>query len=147
MKKKKKLLQSKKTATVDDTSGSTENPAQRAARLRNEALKLVRVNVMCMNPSKKEWDGEIISVSNRFIGTVKKFVKFNTEDGYHIPQAILNVLEARQFQTFVTKTNDKGMKYREGKLVPEFNIQKLPALTQEELDELARKQAAADGKL
>lgn len=126
---------------------TNESASKRAARKRAEATKLVRVNVTCMNPNKKEWDGEIISVSNRVIGTVKKFVKFNTENGYHIPQVILNVLKSRQFQTFVTKTNDRGMKYREGKLVREFGIEYLEPLTQKELEELKNKQAAARGEV
>lgn len=141
------------TASIDSQDSepksepTNESASKRAARKRAEATKLVRVNVTCMNPNKKEWDGEIISVSNRVIGTVKKFVKFNTENGYHIPQVILNVLKSRQFQTFVTKTNDRGMKYREGKLVREFGIEYLEPLTQRELEELKNKQAAARGEV
>ncbi len=114
-------------------------------RLRKEASALVRVRVTCMNPNKKEWKGEIFTASNSIVGTFRKYVQFNTEDGWHVPQIILNMIKARQFQTFYTIKNERGVAVRKGKLVPEFAVEVLPPLTEEELLELSRRQALAGG--
>ncbi len=124
---------------------AAESRIQMRNRLRKEASALVRVRVTCMNPNKKEWKGEIFTASNSIVGTFRKYVQFNTEDGWHVPQIILNMLKARQFQTFYTIKNERGVAVRKGKLVPEFAVEVLPPLTEEELLELSRRQALAGG--
>jgi len=119
-----------------------ETIQQRHARLRKEASKLVRIRVTCMNPNKKSWPGEILSVSNAAIGTVKKFVPFNSEVGYHVPWIIYEQLKERQCQIIVTVTNPAtGKKFKKGKLIKEFNIEVLDPLTATELKELEQRQA------
>ena len=118
-----------------------ETKVQLRNRLRKEAAKLVRIRITCMNPNKKEWKGEVFTASNSMVGTFRKFVPFNVEDGWHVPQILLNMIKARQFQTFYTVKNDRGVAIRKGKLVPEFAIEVLPPLTEKELTELARRQA------
>ena len=124
---------------------AAESRIQMRNRLRKEASALVRVRVTCMNPNKKEWKGEIFTASNSIIGTFRKYVQFNTEDGWHVPQIILNMIKARQFQTFYTIKNERGVAVRKGKLVPEFAVEVLPPLTEKELLELSRRQALAGG--
>lgn len=124
---------------------AAESRIQMRNRLRKEASALVRVRVTCMNPNKKEWKGEIFTASNSIVGTFRKYVQFNTEDGWHVPQIILNMIKARQFQTFYTIKNERGVAVRKGKLVPEFAVEVLPPLTEEELLELSRRQALAGG--
>ena len=113
---------------------------------KNNAGKLVRVRVTCMNPNKKEWDGEIISVGSAKIGTYKKFIKFNTEDGWHIPNIIYEYLKEKKCSVFYTTVDQLGQKVRKSKLVNEFSIEVLPPLTKEELKDLAVKQALAEGQ-
>ena len=124
---------------------AAESRIQMRNRLRKEASALVRVRVTCMNPNKKEWKGEIFTASNSIVGTFRKYVQFNTEDGWHVPQIILNMIKARQFQTFYTIKNERGVAVRKGKLVPEFAVEILPPLTEKELLELSRRQALAGG--
>ena len=124
---------------------AAESRIQMRNRLRKEASALVRVRVTCMNPNKKEWKGEIFTASNSVVGTFRKYVQFNTEDGWHVPQIILNMIKARQFQTFYTIKNERGVAVRKGKLVPEFAVEILPPLTEKELLELSRRQALAGG--
>lgn len=124
---------------------AAESRIQMRNRLRKEASALVRVRVTCMNPNKKEWKGEIFTASNSIVGTFRKYVQFNTEEGWHVPQIILNMIKARQFQTFYTIKNERGVAVRKGKLVPEFAVEVLPPLTEEELLELSRRQALAGG--
>ena len=115
-------------------------------RRKATASKLVRARVTCMNPAKKEWDGEIISVGSAKIGTFKKFVKFNTEDGWHIPNIIYEYMKDRKCSIFFTEKNHVGQKIRKAKLVNEFNIEVLPPLTKDELKALAQRQAMEAGK-
>ena len=124
---------------------AAESRIQMRNRLRKEASALVRVRVTCMNPNKKEWKGEIFTASNSIVGTFRKYVQFYTEEGWHVPQIILNMIKARQFQTFYTIKNERGVAVRKGKLVPEFAVEVLPPLTEKELLELSRRQALAGG--
>jgi hypothetical protein len=95
-----------------------------------------------MNPAKKEWEGEIISVGSARIGTYKKYVPFNTgSEGWHIPKIMYDFLKERKCSVFQTILDNKGNKVRRSRLVPEFSIEVLPPLTREELKELARTQA------
>ena len=125
---------------------TTENPSLKKLRLKREALKLVRVRITCMNPAKKEWEGEIITVANNAVGTVKRYVPFNTEDGWHVEHILLEQLRQRQCQIFVTEKDSRGNKVRKGKLIREFAIEVLEPLTEEELAELAQRQALAKGQ-
>lgn len=133
-------------ATDEPKTGKTtaeESPGQMRQRLKREALALVRIRLTCMNPAKKEWDGEIITAGNNLIGTVKKFVPFHADEGWHVPKVILNVLRDRQCQVFYTERSKNGVNIRKGKLIKEFAIEVLPPLTPEELHDLAQRQAMA----
>ena len=123
-----------------------ENKANTRAQIRAEQLKLVRIRLTVMNPVKKAWRGENFTVANSFIGTVKKFVPYNPKfyvNGYHVPNCIYGILKEKQFLNITTE--DKGGKTEvRTDLVPEFSIEVLPPLTQEELDTLAKEQAAGN---
>ena len=119
---------------------------QKTQMQRMEALKLVRVRITCMNPAKKEWEGEIITVANNAVGTVKRYVPFNIEDGWHVEHILLEQLRERQCQIFVTDKDSRGNKIRKGKLIREFAIELLNPLTEEERAELAQRQAMAKGQ-
>lgn len=123
-----------------------ESPAAKKLRLKREALKLVRVRITCMNPAKKEWEGEIITVANNAVGTVKRYVPFNIEDGWHVEHILLEQLRERQCQIFVSEKDSRGNKVRKGKLIREFAIEVLEPLTEEELRDLAQRQAMAKGQ-
>lgn len=125
------------------TTETTETASQKRNRLRAEANALVRIRVTCMNPNKKEWDGEIITAGNAAVGTVKKYVPFNADEGWHVPTIIYKQLVNRECQVFTTVRDARGNASRKGKLIKEFAIEVLPQLTPDELQELARRQAMA----
>ena len=127
----------KKKATV---SAAELNIARRAQNIR-EAKQLVRIRLTCMDPNKKDWDGEIFTVQNKKVGTLRKYIPFNAENGYHVPRMMLNMLKNKQCQVFRTVTRN-GVKVRQGNLVPAFAIQELDNLTKEELKQIATRQAA-----
>ena len=115
------------------------------ARQRKQQMKLVRVRIANMNPSKSDLQGEIVTVGNKFLGSVKKFIPFGeaTDDGYHIPFILYEELKTRMFQQISTKRKN-GQIIVTTRMVPEYNIQELPQLTRKELKVLADKQGAAE---
>lgn len=129
----------KKAAAVQEE----ETEGQRQSRLKKEANELIRVRIQCMNPAKSEWEGEIFSIGNSLVGTIKKYIPFNADEGWHVPRMLLDMIKERQCQVFVTTTDSRGNKVRKGKLIKEFNIEYLDPLTPAELQELARRQAMA----
>ena len=131
-----------KTKVTNGAEAPVETENQKRARLSAEATKLVRINVVCMNPAKREWAGEMITGGNSVVGSFKKYVHFNTTEGWHVPNVIYQILKGRKCQTFVNEKTSKGATIRKGKLIPEFAIEVLPPLSQKELDELAAVQAA-----
>lgn len=120
-----------------------ESPAQKRKRLKKEAEKLVRIRVTCMNPAKREWEGEIFTAGNSVVGSLKKYVPFNCDEGWHVPYIIYQQIKNRKCQIFTTRRTKDGHTVREGKLINEFAVEVLPPLTKEELKELARRQAMA----
>ena len=115
-------------------------------RVRNDALKLIRCQIVNLNPNKKAWEGEIITVWNKYTGTVRKFVPFGekTVEGYHVPQIIYNVLKERKYLSISTKRDSKtGELTVKTQWVPEFSLTILPQLTKEQLAELAAAQKAS----
>lgn len=126
---------------VSDTSEETSS--QRRYRKKQEANELVRIRVTCMNPAKKEWEGELFTAGNSLVGSFTKFVPFNVDDGWHVPRIIYNQMVQRQCQVFTTTRDNRGNNIRKGKLIKEFAIEVMPQLTPTELQELAQRQAMA----
>ncbi len=115
--------------------------------MRSNQMALVRVRISCLNPAKAQIKGEIITVANRYLGTVRKFVPFGeaTDNGYHIPRVLLDELKSRKFNSISTKKGPNGQQLPVQRLVPEFAIEELEPLSQEELNKLAAAQMAAEG--
>jgi len=128
---------------VKPVSAQVESEDDVRRRQKREASELVRIRVSCMNPNKKEWEGEIFSVGNSLVGTFKKYVPFNNEEGWHVPRIIYNHLTERTCQIFVAMRDERGNTIRKSKTIKEFAIEVLPQLTSDELAELARRQAMA----
>lgn len=122
-----------------------ETELEKLRRMRRDQTRLVRVRMTCLNPNKKDIEGEIISVGNNVVGTIKKYVPFTgADEGWHIPFIMYEVLRDRVCQIFVReRTGPAGTPVMRSKTIKEFAIEVLPDLTQEELDELARRQAMA----
>ena len=115
-------------------------------RMYKENMYLVRCRITNLNPLKKDVTGEWVTVHNKFLGTVRKLIPFgeSTDNGYHIPKILLEVLKERKFLSMKRKRgNEQGAP--EQQWVKEFAIEELPPLTKEELEQLARQQAAARG--
>lgn len=130
-------------ADVDPDAGLTTRQI-----LQRDQMKLVRVRITNLDPKKKDLQGEVITVANEFLGTVRKFVPFGevTDEGYHIPYCIYNMLSERVFLHIRTfKDKRTGQIQIEQKEVREFALEVLPPLTPKELAALATAQQAAGG--
>lgn len=110
-----------------------------------KANRLVRCRITCMNPAKKNWTGEIVSVGSAKLGTFKKFIPYNNEEPYHVPWIIFNHLKERQCRIGTTVKLPNGREVNRYKLINEFAIEVLPPLTPGELKDLKQRQAMAQG--
>lgn len=128
--------------SVEEYNRKYNNPSVR----RKDVGRLIRCRITCMNPAKKDWPGEIISVGSAKLGTFKKYVPFNSPEPYHIPKIIYDMLKEKQCTVYYTERDDRGNKVRKGRLVNEFAIEVLEPLTKEELSDLARTQAMKAGQ-
>ncbi|MCH9665513.1 MAG: hypothetical protein K0U41_06650 [Gammaproteobacteria bacterium] len=108
-----------------------------------------RVQIHCLNPMKSTMRGEIFTVHDRTVGTLRKHIPFGTKyyvNGYHIEQAFYTHLKEREYQNLIERTIHWGgaeQKVPAGEMMPEFSIVDLPPLTIPELQELALKQEQA----
>jgi len=105
-----------------------------------EATKLVRVRVVNMNPTRRESKGEYITVSNKMVGTVKRFVPFDVV--WHVEEFIYKTLKNRKFRKSIQEPDGRGGKVAKNVFIPEFSVEVLPQLTKKELEELAADQSA-----
>jgi hypothetical protein len=130
---------------LEQAVGITEKPMTLRQQIRMEQLKLVRVRIQNLDPKKKDLPGEVITVANEYMGTVKKYVPFGeaTDEGYHIPYCIYTFLKDRKFQNISVRKGKNGQPAIGQTMVREFSIEILPPLTREELQNLAQAQIAA----
>jgi len=102
--------------------------------------RLRRVRITCHDPQFKKHNG-LIRAAGSSLYFVKRFVPFNRIT--HIEQVIYDFMKETQFQWFEEKINrTTGRKYKVPRSSPAFVIEDLPDLTKEELEELAKDQAA-----
>jgi len=114
-------------------------------RIYNDAMKLVRCRITNLDPKKKDLPGEIFTVCNKYLGTVKRYIPYGelTDEGWHIPNVIYQMLKEKRFlQIRTTRTRD-GREKVEQAMALEFSLEVLPPLTQAEIDKLAVAQKAA----
>lgn len=120
-------------------ASKAKSKMQRREELRKEKMKLVRCRITCMNPHKREWQGEWFSAGNAVLGFHTKYVLFDHE--YHLTQMMVDILKTKVFRQTKDVPDGKGGKYRKNFFPKEYNIEILNPLTQEELDALAADQA------
>ena len=128
---------------------TTAQPVKRKTlrqKLYDEQMKLVRIRVTNLDPKKKDLPGEVITVANEHLGTVRKFVPFGevTDDGYHVPYCIYRFMEKRKFLNIhIVKDRRTGVERVESNWVKEFALEVLPQLTPQQIANLKTAQIAA----
>lgn len=126
-------------------AAAQEDKLSMAQRIRLENTRLIRVRIQNLDPKKKDLPGEILTVANEYMGTVRKFVPYGeaTDNGYHIPYCLYKLLKSRKFLHVSVKKGRNGKERVEQQWVREFAIEILPQLTEEELKQLGQAQIAA----
>lgn len=133
---------------INPLTGLAANAPKKDLRqqLIEENMRLVRLRITNMDPRKRDLPGEIITIANEYIGTVRKFVPYGeaTENGFHVPYCIYLALEDRKFLNIrVVRDPRTRVERVESSYVREFALEVLPPLTEKELHDLAVAQAAA----
>lgn len=118
-----------------------ESIIQRNQRLRREANRLVRINVMNRNPAMKDYEGDWYCVGNSIVGDIRKYVQYDTEEGFHVPYMIYLHLKEKEYQVFVKAKDSKGRPIKKAKNVKELSVELLDPLTPEEINDLVQRQA------
>ena len=115
--------------------------------LQKEKMKLVRLRITNLDPKKKDLPGEILTVANEYLGTVRKFVPFGeqTDNGYHVPYCLYEMMRDRKFLSIKTRKGPRGQTIVEQQMAREFALEILPPLTEAELARLSTAQQAAGG--
>ncbi len=136
-------------ASVQDETQAAPAPVKtRTIRqmMRDEQMKLVRLRITCLDPKAKDLTGEVFTVANEYLGTVRKFIPYGeaTENGYHVPYCLYKALKERKFLSVVTKKDQRtGANSVSTRWVPTFALEILPPLTEKEMKTLATAQIAA----
>ena len=109
-----------------------------------EANKLIRVIVRSNNPLKRDHAGDIFTVGNRKLNNgkaIKKYIPYNNEEGWFIPNILYEHLLAAECQIF-KKAVRNGQEFMEPQNIKAFNVEVLPPLTDDEVEKLRVKQKA-----
>ena len=151
----KTQTQTQVTAQTDmqQAESQTENQKKKAktlslrSHLQKEKMKLVRLRITNLDPKKKDLPGEILTIGNEYLGTVRKFVPFGeaTDNGYHVPYCLYEMMRDRKFLSIKTRKGPKGQTIVEQQMVREFALEILPPLTEAELARLSAAQLSAGG--
>ena len=123
-----------------------KRPETLRERLIRENMPLLRCRITNLDPKKKDLPGEVVTFANEYLGTVRVFVPFGepTEDGWHIPTCIYNLLNERKFLNIRTIRDPKTRTEKVSTVwAKEFALEILEPLTVDELRQLAQAQIAA----
>lgn len=113
---------------------------------RQRSQRLIRIVVHPVDPRRTQLDGEIVATGNSVIGMVSKYVPFNAEAGYHVPEIIYHQLKDTMFTEFYKiydKDNNEVVKTRQKKA---FIIEVLDPLTEDEIHDIAVRQQGQSGE-
>ena len=127
----------------------TEKQKQQAklrVDVRKEALRLVRCRISNNDPAKRDLQGDYYTVANQLIGKVTKYVPFRGKaaESYHIPYCIYRMLIAKKYISITAAQGNNLNSTSRAQELPGFNIEILDPLTPEQLQQLAKEQAAGN---
>ena len=106
-------------------------------KIKEEAMKLVRVHVTAMSPFEKQLKGNFFDAGNTHIGYAKRFIPFDTD--WHVEQILVDLINTKRYRYKVeSKDHDSGRMISENRFGKSFNVAILPSLTDKELTEHVR---------
>ena len=113
--------------------------------LEEKCLHLKRIIVTPNDPELSGHAGLVFTVLVSSVNNgkaIKKYVPFNNEEGWHVPNVICNQIANAEMQKFKSVKAPNGDTVLQPYQAKKYNVQVLPDLTQKEIDKLAASQAA-----
>ena len=113
--------------------------------LEEKCLHLKRIIVTPNDPELSGHSGLVFTVMVSAVNNgkaIKKYVPFNNEEGWHVPNVIVNQITNAEMQKFKSVKAPNGDTVLQPYQAKKYNVQVLPDLTQKEIDKLAASQAA-----
>ena len=105
-----------------------------------QAMKLVRVQITPLDTNKAtNYDCDFFTAGNSVVGNVTRNIPFGRP--WHVEQILVNAIKEKTYQQFTTKKNAQGADVVTKRNVPAYSVVELPALTAQELKDLADLQA------
>jgi hypothetical protein len=121
-----------------DADSEEPKPLTKADKEIHPAKRLRRVMITCNDPQKADQSGDIISVSNGEVGSLRFYFHFNKP--WHVPEIVLETLKESKLFLHSSRKDGREIVTRE---VPRYNIQYLDPLDEKQRERIAAKQAAA----
>lgn len=128
--------------SLEPEASHVDNTAQedKAAEVYQEAMKLVRVQITPLDTNKAtNYDCDFFTAGNSIVGNVTRNIPFGRP--WHVEQILVNAIKEKTYQQFTTKKNAQGADVVTKRNVPAYSVVELPALTTQELKDLADLQA------
>ena len=113
--------------------------------LEEKCLHLKRIIVTPNDPELSGHAGLVFTVLVSSVNNgkaIKKYVPFNNEEGWHVPNIIVNQIANAEMQKFKSVKAPNGDTVLQPYQAKKYNVQVLPDLTQKEIDKLAASQSA-----
>ena len=103
-------------------------------------MKLIRVQITPLDTNKAtNYDCDFFTAGNSVVGNVTRNIPFGRP--WHVEQILVNAIKEKTYQQFSTKKNAQGADVVAKRNVPAYSVVELPALTTQELKDLADLQA------
>ena len=124
--------------SLEPEASRVDNTTQedKATEVYQEAMKLVRVQITPLDTNKAtNYDCDFFTAGNSVVGNVTRNIPFGRP--WHVEQILVNAIKEKTYQQFTTKKNAQGADVVTKRNVPAYSVVELPALTTQELKDLA----------
>ena len=126
--------------SLEELKESSVSKEDQAEAVHKEAMKLVRVQITPLDTNKAtNYDCDFFTAGNSVVGNVTRNIPFGRP--WHVEQILVNAIKEKTYQQFSTKKNAQGADVVTKRNVPAYSVVELPALTVQELKDLADLQA------
>ena len=140
LKAKIQLAQEGESLDTPDAKASSTDQEDKADSVYKQAMKLVRVQITPLDTNKAtNYDCDFFTAGNSVVGNVTRNIPFGRP--WHVEQILVNAIKEKTYQQFSTKKNAQGADVVAKRNVPAYSVVELPALTTQELKDLADLQA------
>ena len=134
-----------KSSPVEPAKAKKKPEKKVAMTLEEKCMHLKRIVVTPNDPEMSGHAGQIFTVVVSAVNNgkaIKKYVPFNNEEGWHVPNVLVNQIANAEMQKFKSVKAHNGETILQPYQSKKYNVQVLPDLTQKEIDKLAASQSA-----